>query len=640
LSDLKKVLIGSPIHQTPDILKEFLMSLKELDKSNFDISYYFIDDNIEEISSDYLKDFKESEKNVTLIASDFQDNYVKNEHTHMWSPNLVDKVANFKNEIIRYSIENNFDYLFFIDSDLIVNPGTLNQLVGDNKDIISNVFWTKWEPNTIEMPQVWLKDSYDMHDDSIPIDQAQQTMEFINKMRIPGVYKVGGLGACTLISKKALLSGVSFSKIYNLSFWGEDRHFCIRAAALGLELYVDTHLPAYHIYRYTDLEGVENYKTNTIAKNKDQIKSKVLNSITKGINALETYSYQTEFSNDFLEYFTLDEGKKQLLLINSKKDNVESNKIINRACITKCNFDDFDINDTKIDCDLQLTVDGFENFKSYYNKYSAKCRLTKQNDGNYLIDDFIIGNEITLENAPIVRYFRDKPTLTLSMIVKNEEGRYLKKVLESAREYIDSAVIIDDASTDNTVEICKETLKDIPLTLILNKESKFSNEIDLRKQQWRETISTDPDWILFLDADEIFEDKFKDNVKELMINYDIDSYMFRLYDFWNEDHYRDDNLWRAHNSYRIFMIRYQRNFDYKFNESAQHCGRMPYNVGELQYCLSNMRLKHYGWSCKEDRIEKYNRYLKLDPNGEFGSLDQYASILNENINLTKWDENS
>jgi hypothetical protein len=640
LSDLKKVLIGSPIHQTPDILKEFLMSLKELDKSNFDISYYFIDDNIEEISSDYLKDFKESEKNVTLIASDFQDNYVKNEHTHMWSPNLVDKVANFKNEIIRYSIENNFDYLFFIDSDLIVNPGTLNQLVGDNKDIISNVFWTKWEPNTIEMPQVWLKDSYDMHDDSIPIDQAQQTMEFINKMRIPGVYKVGGLGACTLISKKALLSGVSFSKIYNLSFWGEDRHFCIRAAALGLELYVDTHLPAYHIYRYTDLEGVENYKTNTIAKNKDQIKSKVLNSITKGINALETYSYQTEFSNDFLEYFTLDEGKKQLLLINSKKDNVESNKIINRACITKCDFDDFDINDTKIDCDLELTVDGFENFKSYYNKYSAKCRLTKQNDGNYLIDDFIIGNEITLENAPIVRYFRDKPTLTLSMIVKNEEGRYLKKVLESAREYIDSAVIIDDASTDNTVEICKETLKDIPLTLILNKESKFSNEIDLRKQQWRETISTDPDWILFLDADEIFEDKFKDNVKELMINYDIDSYMFRLYDFWNEDHYRDDNLWRAHNSYRIFMIRYQRNFDYKFNESAQHCGRMPYNVGELQYCLSNMRLKHYGWSCEEDRIEKYNRYLKLDPNGEFGSLDQYASILDENINLTKWDENS
>lgn len=260
--NLKKILIGSPIHQKPEILKEFLLSLKELDKSKFDNSYYFIDDNIDEYSSRLLKDFEFSEKNVILVTSDFQDNYIKNDHTHIWSSNLVDKVANFKNEIISYAIENEFDYLFFIDSDLVINPSTLNQLEKSKKDIISNIFWTKWQPNTIEMPQVWLMDSYDMFDDRNPKDHNQQTMEFINNMRVPGVYKVGGLGACTLISRKSLLKGVSFDRIYNLSFWGEDRHFCIRAAALGLELYVDTHLPAYHIYRDSDLEGVKNYKDN------------------------------------------------------------------------------------------------------------------------------------------------------------------------------------------------------------------------------------------------------------------------------------------------------------------------------------------------------------------------------------------
>lgn len=36
------------------------------------------------------------------------------------------------------------------------------------------------------------------------------------------------------------------------------------------------------------------------------------------------------------------------------------------------------------------------------------------------------------------------------MIVKNEENRYLKKVLEALRHYIDEAVIIDDGSTDQT----------------------------------------------------------------------------------------------------------------------------------------------------------------------------------------------
>lgn len=71
---------------------------------------------------------------------------------------------------------------------------------------------------------------------------------------MPGVYKVGGLGDCTLISKKVFESNVSYDKIYNVSFWGEDRHFCIRAAVLGFELYVDTHYQAFHIYRTSYLK--------------------------------------------------------------------------------------------------------------------------------------------------------------------------------------------------------------------------------------------------------------------------------------------------------------------------------------------------------------------------------------------------
>ena len=75
---------------------------------------------------------------------------------------------------------------------------------------------------------------------------------------------MGGLGACTLIARAALLKGVRFKQIENLRILkGEDRFFCVRAAALGLELFVDTHYPAYHIYRESDLEGVPEY----IAKN-------------------------------------------------------------------------------------------------------------------------------------------------------------------------------------------------------------------------------------------------------------------------------------------------------------------------------------------------------------------------------------
>ncbi|RBN36101.1 glycosyl transferase, partial [Priestia megaterium] len=74
---------------------------------------------------------------------------------------------------------------------------------------------------------------------------------------------------CTLISQKALQKGINFSKISNLTFWGEDRHFCIRAAALGLSLYVDTHYPAYHIYRDTDIKGGQEFLERIITRQKD-----------------------------------------------------------------------------------------------------------------------------------------------------------------------------------------------------------------------------------------------------------------------------------------------------------------------------------------------------------------------------------
>ena len=72
--------------------------------------------------------------------------------------------------------------------------------------------------------------------------------------------------------------------------------------------------------------------------------------------------------------------------------------------------------------------------------------------------------------------------------------------------------------------------------LIENRESIFENEYKLRKMQWDETIKTNPQWILSLDADEIFENSFASGVKDLVnSNLDVDGYSFRLYDFWNEN---------------------------------------------------------------------------------------------------------
>ncbi|NSW90067.1 MAG: CDP-glycerol glycerophosphotransferase family protein [Firmicutes bacterium] len=266
-----KVLIGSPIYQKPQILREFLRSLEELEKDVMKVDYYFIDDNKIEESSDLLKHFAEKLKNVFIYKTQNEDDYRCDNHTHHWKENLVWKVAKFKDMIIKYAKRNDYDYVFFVDSDIVLHPNTLKHLLSTGKDIISEIFWTKWEPNLPELPQVWLMDAYTQYntrrgEQLTKNEITNRRQAFINQLKIPGIYKVGGLGACTLISKYAIEKGVNFKEIENLSFWGEDRHFCIRAKALGLDLYVDTHYPAYHIYRESDLAGVNDYKKRATSK--------------------------------------------------------------------------------------------------------------------------------------------------------------------------------------------------------------------------------------------------------------------------------------------------------------------------------------------------------------------------------------
>jgi len=265
----KRVLIGTPVKQKPEILKEFLQSLEELHYERYTADYCFIDDNDNPESSQILTDFLgRHPENCTLIRNGAapSEEYICNEQTHYWSEAIIWKVAAFKDHIIEYALYKNYDYLFLIDSDIVLNPKTLDHLVTLEKDIISNIFWTQWHPESPKLPQVWYYDEYKQYylhspRESISQEEGLKRMQaFVNLMATPGTYEVGGLGACTLISKNALEEGINFKKIKNITFWGEDRHFCVRAAALGIPLFVDTHYPAFHIYRLSDLENVAQYK--------------------------------------------------------------------------------------------------------------------------------------------------------------------------------------------------------------------------------------------------------------------------------------------------------------------------------------------------------------------------------------------
>lgn len=525
MSTKLRVLIGSPICQKPEILRMFFYSLDKLHSQLASIHYLFVDDNTNALSSKMLRAFVDRlpDRAVLLQGDHTQQQYVCDDTTHHWNDALIWKVADYKNQMIDYAKQHQFDALFLVDSDLLLQPATLDTLLHTEKEIVSEIFWTSWQPNSLPSPQVWLSDQYTQYEHTpqeqlTPKEKLVRQMTFFSKLRIPGLYEVGGLGACTLIRKTALAAGVSYHKIKNVSFWGEDRHFCIRAAALGLSLYVDTHCPAFHVYRETD--------------------------------------------------------------------------------------------------------------------YTDAVSWMKQ----------LYGSAPVLTAMPITPVRRSiastRPKITLSMVVRNEADKHLIQVLSRHRDYIDEAVIINDGSTDHTVEICHDLLQAIPLHIVHNDMSQFTNEVTLRKQQWQETIQRNPEWILNMDADEVFEEGFAEGIRELLLGERGDVCCFRLYDMWSDTHYREDSYWRAHDVYRPFILRYRPNHRYSWKEQPLHCGRFPNNIFELPSFLSHYRVKHLGWSSQDIRLEKYERYKRLDPSAKYGWREQYESILDPEPRLVAWNDPS
>lgn len=498
----KRILVGSPVYQKPKILEAFLNSLNSLNCNHFSLDFMFVDDHAGRASSELLAGFRSAAASVTILQGTENTSYLCDEESHHWNDNLMLKVANYKNQIIQYAIDHEYDALFLADSDLILHPDLLIHLEQQKKEVVSEIFWTQWHEGLPLEPNVWLFDEYDLVPKELgeelnAEESAARQAGFIAQLKCPGLYEVGGLGACTLISRSALVKGVNFSPIKNLTIHGEDRFFCIRAAVLGIELFADTWFPAYHIYREPDLSGVP--------------------------------------------------------------------------------------------------------------AYIARCR------------------EMPVKNR-----------VTLSMVVRNEENRYLERMLKSLAGHIDGAVIIDDASTDGTAAMCQALLPGIPLKIVQNTQSMFADEISLRKKQWEETILTNPQWILNLDADEILEESFWDTAHEVIDDPGRFSCSFRLYDMWTDSQYREDAYWNSHNTGRTFLIRYQPGFPYRWHETPQHCGRFPVNCGEPEQDGPLYRVQHLGWSSAVDRALKYKRYKKLDPGAVYGIEQQYESILDQNPRLLEW----
>ena len=227
---MTRVLIAAPLRQDPKIFIEYQKGLDNLIlPDGVTADRYFVVNDCDEVIP-YIRDAEYDV--VNYGAMQYSD--------HLWTGALVGNMATYRNMTIRKALEGGYDYLFSVDTDLVLEEHTLQQLLADDKDCVAGLFWTNGWSNA------WMYD--------------QVTENNLPEWQEPGLYRVGGTGALFLIKRKVLEAGVDYTPIPNLrkAVFGEDRHFCIRAVCNGFEIWADNHCQPVHLYKnkhYDDYIG-------------------------------------------------------------------------------------------------------------------------------------------------------------------------------------------------------------------------------------------------------------------------------------------------------------------------------------------------------------------------------------------------
>ncbi len=242
-----KVILFSPVRQDAETLDLALGSHIAL-KGVAERWYY--DDNDKATSSNLLA--RAGGRILDPIEFDKPEYNVSGE-THAWTNKLVSRIATIRNHAIQEFLKTDADALFIADSDLILHPELVNHLATLGLPVVSEVFWSKWIPEDPWMPNVWDGHPYSFASPD-NIIRLRDAMIEDRGVRINHV-QVGGLGACTLISREVLEAGIRYEPVAGLrNIWGEDRWFSIRASAHGFTLHADTSYPPFHVYRKEMLE--------------------------------------------------------------------------------------------------------------------------------------------------------------------------------------------------------------------------------------------------------------------------------------------------------------------------------------------------------------------------------------------------
>lgn len=211
------------------------------------------------------------------------------------------------------------------------------------------------------------------------------------------------------------------------------------------------------------------------------------------------------------------------------------------------------------------------------------------------------------------------------MRVKNEAA-YIGEALERALLFCQRALVLDDHSTDDTVAICQSFGDRVTVF-----PSPFTGLDEARDKNYllREVIADAPDWVLWIDGDEVLERSGPEALRrEIAANPAVAVFSLRIAYLWNDPGtVRVDGVYGSFSRPSLFRLRGQPVETLHFASSGVggnfHCGNVPRGlVGDMRWL--DTRLKHYGYLTHELRLAKYRWYTTHDPNN--AAEDHYRHL--------------
>lgn len=146
-----------------------------------------------------------------------------------------------RNLIVEHALEIGYDYILWIDSDMIIPKNTLIQLLSHDKDIVSGVYAYKLLPTAGQgrnaVAKRFKKDAKDTYED-ISLSEIRESERLM---------EIDGVGFGCVLTKVDVFKNIKKPWFRYTPNMGEDIYFCRKAQKAGYKVYLDTSIRCGHI---------------------------------------------------------------------------------------------------------------------------------------------------------------------------------------------------------------------------------------------------------------------------------------------------------------------------------------------------------------------------------------------------------